>query len=172
MQRRAIVWGVIVLVGAIASYFTVSSGQAVKWNDRVVAIHARFGTAWNPLKPHVLGWLQGKAVDPAPFDAALAQYGRDIGQAAAELRRETPPDDELCKSMHAELVKFAELEEAQAAEVKKLGGEMKASNPGRPEDIVRVAGALDALGKKEAAQQSVVKARQSAMASKFKLKMK
>ena len=172
MKNRAAIWGVLVVIGLIVSYFTVSSGDAVKWNDKVVAQDRQFGIAWAKIQPIVSSWVQGKAVDAAKLDAAVAQYAKDVGQAAGELRRHAPPDDELCKSMHAELLKFADLEEAQLADIRKLAAEMKASNPGKPEDLKRVAEALDALGKKEAAQEAIVRAKQQAMAAKFKLKMK
>lgn len=172
MKGKGIVWGVLIVIGVIVSYFTVSSGDAVKWNDKVVARHKQFGTAWSRFQPNMDAWIQGKTIDAARLDAAVALYAKDVGQAAAELRRETPPDDELCKSMHAEMVKFADIEEAQLADMKKICGEMKASNPGKPEDIKRVAAALDDLGKKESAQEAIVKAKQNAMAAKFKLKMK
>ncbi len=171
-MRRLGVWGVLIVVGAIVSYFTVSGKDAVKWNDQVVAHHLRFGAAWNRLQPQVTDWLQGKTLDPAKLDAAVGQYAKDVAETAGKMRGETPPDDELCKSMHAELVKFADIEEAQVPEIKKLCGDMKASNPGKPDDIKRTAEAINALGKKEAAQEAVVKAKQQAMAAKFKLKMK
>ena len=171
-MRRLAVWGVMIGVGAIVSYFTVSSGDAVKWNDRVVAKHRRFGAAWKGLLPHVTTWLQGKPVDAAQFDPAIEKYAKEVSGAAGDLRRATPPDDELCKAMHVELVKYADLEEAQVLDLKKLCGDMKASNPGKPEEIKRVAEALDALGTKEAAQEALLKSKQQAMAAKFKLKMK
>jgi hypothetical protein len=172
MSKRGYVWLGVILIGGIASYFTVSGNEAVKWNDKAVEKYRRFGAAWTRLQPLVVTWLQGKAVDAAKLDAAVAQYGKEINQAAGDLRRETPPDDELCKAFHAEMVKFADLEEAQVAEIAKLCGQMKATNPGGAEDIKKVTEALEALGKKEDAQQNLVQAKQKQMAAKFKLKMK
>ncbi|HLF93912.1 MAG TPA: hypothetical protein VJB14_10650 [Planctomycetota bacterium] len=171
-MRRLGIWGVMIVVGLIVSYFTVSGKDAVKWNDRVVAHHRSFGTAWSRLQPHVTTWLQGKPVDAAQLDSALARYGKDVAEIAGKMRGETPPDDELCKSMHVELVKFADIEEGQLPDIRKLCGDMKGSNPGKPEDLKRAAETIDALGKKEMAQEAVVKAKQQAMAAKFKLKMK
>jgi hypothetical protein len=172
MNRRFAVWGVVAVVGLIASYFTVSSGDAVKWNDRVVALHNRFGTAWNRFQPNVKTWIDGKAVEAAQLDAALGVYSREVAQIAAELKRATPPDDELCKSMHAEMIKFSDLQEAQLVDLKKLCGTIKESNPGKPEVIKSVTDSLDALGRTEAAQQGVLNGKQAAMAAKFKIKLK
>lgn len=172
MRGRGIIWGILAVIGLITSYFTVSSKDAVKWNDKVVAIYQRFGAAWAPLQPIVGSWVEGKPIEAARLDSALEKYAKDIGQTAAELRRETPPDDELCKSMHAEMVRFADLEESQIAELRTLAGAMKASNPGSPAELKRVAEALDGLGKKETAQDAAVNARQKAMASKFKIKLR
>jgi hypothetical protein len=172
MSKRGIVWVIVVGIGLIVSYFTVSSSEAVKWNDKVVAQHRRFGSAWERMQPMVETWLEGEAIDGPQMDQALEQYVNDIGRIAADMRKETPPNDDLCKAMHVELVKFADLQEAQLAEVKKLCGEMKAANPGKPEEIKRVSDALNALGAKEEAQQSIVRAKQAAMAAKFKLKMR
>jgi hypothetical protein len=145
----------------------------VKWNDKVVAIHKRLRTAWSlHLQPPIGSWAEGKTIDAAQLDSAFKNYSREIGQAAAELRRETPPDDQLCKEMHTEAVKFADLEEAMLKDLAKLIGEVKASNPGKPEEIKRISDAMDELGKKEAAQEAVVGNKQAAMASKFKIKLK
>jgi hypothetical protein len=171
MKIRAVVWGAVIVVGGIASYFTVSSGDAVKWNDKVVGLHNRFASSWTRLEPHLKPWVDGKAVDAAKLDPALTQYGREIAQAAAELRRQTPPDDELCKAMYVEMVKFADLQEAQLGDLKKLCGEMMQSNPGQPEVIKHVVESLDALGKKEAEQLAIVNSKQAAMAAKFKIKL-
>jgi hypothetical protein len=173
MRRRAIVWGVLIVIGLIASYFTVSSGDAVKWNDKVVALHGRLRTAWaHHLQSPLGSWVEGKTIDAAQLDSAFKTYSKEIGQAAAELRRETPPDDELCKNMHAEMIKFADLEETMLQDLTKLIDEVKGSNPGNPDDIKRISGAFEELGKKEAAQEAVVGSKQAAMAAKFKIKLK
>jgi hypothetical protein len=173
MRSRAIIWGVLIVIGLIASYFTVSSGDAVKWNDKVVALHLRLRTAWGRhLQTPLESWAKGKTIDAAQLDSSFTAYSRDIGQAAAELRREAPPDDDLCKAMHAEMVKFADLEETMLKDQATLIGEVKASNPGKPEDIKRVSEAFDEMGKKEAVQEAVVTNRQAAMAAKFKIKLK
>lgn len=172
MSKRGIVWGVIIVIGVIVSYFTVSKGDAVKWNDTVVARHNRIVMALSRFQPQLVDWIQGKTLDVARFDAGLAQYGKEIGQAAGELRRQTPPDEENCKAMHVEMVKYADLQETQLVELRKLCGEMKAANPGKPEDIKRIAAALVVMENKTEAQQGIVNAKQRAMAAKFKLKIK
>lgn len=172
MKGRGAVWLVLIGVGAAVSYFTVSGGDVVKWNDRVVAVYNKYGRAWQSFQLSIAPYLKQKEADPANMDASFAKYEKDVARASAELRAAAPPDDELCRQFHAELTRYAELQEAQLPEVKKILGTMKAANPPKEEDAARAAAAFNELGQKEVALQDAVQARQKAMAAKFKLKMK
>lgn len=171
MKNRGLIWLGILVVGGIASYFTISSGDVVKWNDNVVGIYARYGRAWSSFELALKPYFEDKPVDAAGLDRSFQKYEKDVHQASGEMRRATPPDDELCKSFHASLTQYADLQDAQLIEVKKLIEHVKAHNPGKPEDVEKVLKGFDDLGKKESSLQSVVEGAQQAMAKKFKIKM-
>jgi hypothetical protein len=170
-KARGITILVCVAIGAIVSIFTVSKGDVAKWNDKIVGMSPRFGAAWTMFEPNIRPWLDGKAFDPEKTDAAFKGYEHSVGQTAAEIRRETPPDAPECKEFHQALVAFADLQEAQLGDLRKILAEMKASNPPKEADIQRVGDKLDALGKKEEEANAVIKGRQQIMASKFRLKL-
>lgn len=159
-------------IGAIVSYFTVGGADVAKWNDKVIAIEERFGQDWKVFEPSIAPWLEGKPLDVDKMEAAFKVYSRDIGQASGEMRRELPPDDATCKEFHALLVQYADLQEAQLQDLRKILDGMKAANPGKDADLKKAVDAIDALGKKETEMQNAINGKQKVMAAKFKLKLR
>jgi hypothetical protein len=172
MKNRAVVWAAILVIGGIASYFTVSKGDVASWNDKVVARYNKFAMAWMSFQPSFAPYLKGQKIDEAGLEASFKKYEKDVARASDELRGFTPPDEEVCRQFHAEVVSYADLQIVQLAEVRKLVNTMKASNPGKPADISGVTEAFNELGVKESAKQDIIQARQKSMAQKFKLKIK
>ena len=172
MKGRGLVWLGVLVVGGIASYFSVSGSKVAGWNDKVVASYNRFGLSWQRFQRSFAPYLKGQKVDEEGLESSFKQYERNLGQAAAALRQETPPDDDLCRQFHGDVVAYAGLQEEQLKEVRKILDQMKAANPGSPEDIDKVTEAFNALGRKESALQDAIQARQKKMADKFKLKIK
>ena len=170
-KARGITILVFVGIGAVVSYFTVGGADVAKWNDKVITLEERFGQDWKVFEPNIGPWLEGKPMDVEKMEAAFKVYSRDVGQTAGEMRRETPPDDPLCKEFHGLLIQYADLQEAQLVDLRKILDGMKAANPAREADLKKVEEAVDALGKKEAELQALINARQKVMAAKFKLKL-
>jgi len=171
-KGRNIIILVIIVGGVIASLFMVGGADVAKWNDKVIAIHKRYGMDWKGFEASIVPWLQGKALDAEKAEAAYRTYTVKVGQTAAEIKRELPPKDKLCQEFHGLLVQYGDLQQSQLTDLRKLLDEMKAANPGSEADRTRVASAIDALGAKETALQNAVQAKQKEMAAKFKLQLK
>ncbi|HEX7896656.1 MAG TPA: hypothetical protein VF950_02780 [Planctomycetota bacterium] len=172
MNGRLVAFGVLIVIGAVASVFTLSSHSVVAWNDKAVGLHQRCEKAIHRLEPVLDPYLQGRQLDEEKTDAAYLDYASEVHIASRELGYLTAPDDPECRKMQDELIAYIDFQKSQVTTLGELIEEMKAANPPAEEDVEGVKASLKALESQGKIVHNRLEAQQRAVAAKFGLKLR
>jgi hypothetical protein len=160
------------LVAGVASYFTVSGGGVVKWNDKAVALITRCEKSVDLLEPAIRPYFEGREIDDERVDKAFQVYQAEVEIATRELGWLTPPNDPDCRGMQDALIAYVELQKTILEELSALLETMKASNPPAEEDVESVRETLKDLERREDIVHQKLVARQRVVAAKFNMKLR
>jgi hypothetical protein len=164
--------GAIILVGVIASFFTVSNRSVLKFNDATIDKVSAVDGNFLPILKIMGEYSDNKAIDADKFSKVITESESGIKSVVTQIETAAVPDSDLCKNFHGSVLAYTKNSLAIVLVYKdKVLPYVKLHNPPTEKDASVVEGLLANSIAEDTRLLEAVKASQVSMAKKYKIKL-
>lgn len=172
-MRKFIIIGAVLLIGGIASFFTISNKTVAKFNDATIELVSSVDGKFLPILAIMEEYSDNKAVDAEKLSKVISESENGIKSVIAQIETTNVPDSDLCKKFHSAVLDYTKNSLAVAVVYKdKVLPYVKSHNPASDADIVATEGFLAESIAEDTRLLEAVKSAQASMAKKYKMKLK
>lgn len=168
-MKRGIIFGVVLLIGAIVSMFTVSGKDVGKFNDKLVDMVGDSNDRFTAIFATLDEYKSGKKIDVQRFENQTAELSKGVDNDNASIAALKVPDCDLCREFHGSVIDYLAVNQEYVTELGKVASYIGNHNPGNAADFAAVDAMLADEGEKEERLLGNVTDQQARMAKKYRL---
>ena len=170
-MKRGIIFGVMIAIGAIVSFFTISGKDVGKFNDKLVDMVSDSNQRFTAIFATLDDYKGGQEIDVQRLKEQAAELGKNIEADNASVASLEVPDCDLCRRFHGSVNQYLAINKEYVVELDRVASYIAEHNPGKDADFQAVDEMLADEYAKEQQQLGLVSEQQAQMAKKYRLKL-